>query len=142
MPYRLIEASGDVAVEARAGTLGAVLVELGRAVADVTTAGSPITTAQTRDFDWSTVAVGLPHAAVGFVNELLFLFDTQGFLVGGGELVLEPSKGRQRVHGRLLGETFDPGRHQWGTQVKAATLHEAQFDVGPRGARGYLLLDL
>jgi SHS2 domain-containing protein len=75
-----------------------------------------------------------PSLLVAFLNELILLQQTEGFL------------GR-RIHARPLGdpptsllatvsgEVFDPARHTRRKEVKAATFHELSFDVSARRAR-------
>ena len=57
---------------------------------------------------------------VAWVDECLYVHEIEGFVARAVE-VTECSD--TVVHGRLLGETLDPGRHRLGTVVKAATLH-------------------
>lgn len=140
--YRVRSASGDVAIEASGATVGAVLVELGRGLSHVQTAGSPLEARQRRLFRLEPPTTDLPGLAVAFVNELIFLFDTEGFLLAGGELHLDKAGTAQRIEGVLFGDRFDPQRHQYGTEVKAATYHEAVLKEERKGARGRLVLDL
>lgn len=57
---------------------------------------------------------------VAWVDECLYVHEIEGFVARRVE-VTECSDGV--VHGRLLGEPLEPGRHPLGTVVKAATLH-------------------
>jgi tRNA nucleotidyltransferase (CCA-adding enzyme) len=55
-----------------------------------------------------------------WVDECLYVHEIEGF-VARDVTVSECSDAV--VHGRLVGEPIDPGRHRLGTVVKAATLH-------------------
>jgi SHS2 domain-containing protein len=57
---------------------------------------------------------------VAWVDECLYVHEIEGFVARQVE-VTECSD--SVVHGRLVGEPLDPGRHRLGTVVKAATLH-------------------
>ena len=142
MPYELVDASGDVALRATAKTPGATLVELGRGLAHVLTEGSEIASKKRRPFNFNEGSGDLPALAVAYVNELLFLFETEGFLVAGGQLELKSTKLGHIVEGTLKGDAFDPNGHGHGTEVKAATFHDASFEKTTKGFRAYLMLDL
>lgn len=142
MPFRLRESSSDVVLEADGPDLGSVLVELARGFSHITTAGSPIQERERVPFEVESEG-DLARLAVAFVNELVFRFATQQFLPAGGTFGVEQaSPNGWRASGELAGEPFDPRRHALGTEVKAATLHEARFEAASGGARARLLLDL
>jgi SHS2 domain-containing protein len=63
---------------------------------------------------------------VAWVDECLYVHEIEGFVAREVE-VTEYSD--SVVHGRLLGEPLDPGRHRLGTVVKAATLHGVSVKV-------------
>lgn len=76
---------------------------------------------------------------VGFLNALLVLEETDGFL---GRRIAATTRGRPPVEvtARLLGERFDPERHTARTEVKAVTYHGLVFD--PRAGRARAIVDL
>lgn len=141
MPHRLVESSSDIIVEAEAPDLGSTLVAIAQGFTDITTAGSTVTDAVEERIHVH-VDRDLPALAVAFVNELIFLFATKSFLPAGGDLDVAKKKGRWHAEGTLTGDRFDPQRHGAGTEVKAATLHDAVLERGPKGARASVLLDL
>ena len=77
--------------------------------------------------------------AVAFLNELLVLEETDGFL---GRRISATTRGRPAtsVRARVLGEPFDPARHVARTEVKAVTYHDLLFD--PRAGRARVIVDL
>jgi SHS2 domain-containing protein len=139
--YRLIESSSDIVVESEAHDLGGALVGLAQAFSHIVTAGSPI---QARGSQRVEVSSGgsLGNLAVAFVQELIFLFDTKQFVPADGTFTVTSRGGRHVAQGTLRGETFDRARHASGTEVKAATLHDAVLAVDGQGARARVLLDL
>lgn len=77
---------------------------------------------------------------VNWLNECLFLHDVEGFVVHD---VRGPAwVGDRRVHGLLVGEPVDPGRHPRGILVKAATYHGLRVDAGPDRASVRVILDV
>lgn len=87
-------------------------------------------------------AAGSDEAAqiVAWLNEVLFLFDTEGLVFSRFEITRWD---HATVEGRASGEPFDPRRHELRTGVKAATYH--QLASGPDGEGGWeirVFLDL
>jgi SHS2 domain-containing protein len=67
---------------------------------------------------------------VAWIDECLYVHEIEGFAARTVE-VTECSD--TVVHGRLLGEPLDPGRHRLGTVVKAATVRRVLVETD--GAR-------
>ena len=57
---------------------------------------------------------------VAWIDECLYVHEIEGFAAC---TVAVDACTDTLVHGRLVGEPLEPGRHQLGTVVKAATLH-------------------
>lgn len=139
--YRLVESSSDIIVESEAADLGGALVYLAQAFSHVVTAGTRIEPKKARRLRVE-VDGGLADLAVAFVNELIFLFDTEQFLPADGTLDVAKGPKGHVASGTLQGEAFDASRHAVGTEVKAATLHDALLVKDGRSARARVLLDL
>ncbi len=76
---------------------------------------------------------------VGWLNELVFLQDAQGWLFK--ECTIE-ELGAFRIRAQCLGERFKNGKHCINTLVKAATYHRAQIEETPHGYRAQVVLDV
>ena len=80
---------------------------------------------------------------IGFLQELLFREETEGFLV---TRVGVQTTGPPEVVARVWGEPFDPARHDLLTDIKAATYHDLEFrtDTDPKGElhRVRIVLDI
>lgn len=72
--------------------------------------------------------------AVAFLQQLLLLWATEGFLV---RTVRAAPVGRPptAVLAVVRGEPFDPRRHRGGVEVKAVTMHRLRFDPEAGDAR-------
>lgn len=84
---------------------------------------------------------------VDFLNEVIFLFDSTGFLCADAELTLDgadtpDSQHVVRLRGRLVGELLDPSRHHVLTEVKAATFHDLRIVKESHGVRCCVVYDL
>ena len=76
---------------------------------------------------------------VDWLNHLLYLFDTKGFLAREIE-ILEISN--TRLQARLGGEKLDPHRHVLKTGVKAATYHHLAITQTVAGWKATIIFDL
>jgi len=81
----------------------------------------------------------LPGLLAGWLGELVFLFDAEGFL-GSGFRVDRLREGE--LAATVLGERYDPARHRLRDYVKGVTRH--RLEAGPhRGRwRARVILDL
>jgi SHS2 domain-containing protein len=68
-----------------------------------------------------------------FVRELVYLYDTEGFL---------PLEVELDASARVRGETFDDERHASERQIKAVTRHNYRFAQGADGYAAELVFDL
>ncbi|HBE44794.1 MAG TPA: archease [Deltaproteobacteria bacterium] len=72
-----------------------------------------------------------------FLNELLYLWDTEGFIPK--ELSL---KINNKVTGNVVGQLFDPHRHIIKTEVKAVTYHKFSLKETGEGFVATLVVDV
>jgi SHS2 domain-containing protein len=86
-----------------------------------------------------SVAAGDPESLlVAWLDELLFVFETEGLIFARFDVALPtPTTLTATAHG----EPFDPARHRGGVVVKAATYHQIAVDAGPP-ARVQVILDI
>ena len=76
---------------------------------------------------------------VAWLNHLLYLFDTQGFLPRTIDVLeLSPTA----LTARLAGEAMDPARHTLKTGVKAATYHGLAIRRADDGWTANVIFDL
>jgi len=62
---------------------------------------------------------------VAWLNELIFHFDTYGFI--GKRIALEQFTDR-KIKAKIGGEEFEPGRHEGKLLIKAATYHRLRIE--------------
>jgi SHS2 domain-containing protein len=75
-----------------------------------------------------------PGLLVAYLNQLVLLHDTEGFVARSVEVRLVGAPPSALV-ASLRGERFDPGRHPSHEQVKAVTWHDLQLDLVGGSAR-------
>ncbi len=79
---------------------------------------------------------------IDFLNELIFRFDTDGFLCAAAAICRIELGSPARLEVRLEGETFDPSRHFSLTEVKAATFHDVRISSSEAGLKTVVVFDL
>jgi protein archease len=77
----------------------------------------------------SVESTSLDGLLVSWLNELIFLFDTYGFV--GKEIVIT-AFGDKRIVADVAGEDFDPERHEKRLLIKAATYHQLTIEEKDR----------
>jgi len=135
--YRYFEVEADVGVAAWGPTLADAFAAAALGALALTVSTDGVAVREVRDV--------LAHGSstvdlmVAWVNECLYVHEIEGFAVARVEVTsLQPGL----VHGRLLGEPLDTGRHRLGTVVKAATLHRASVSEAHGRAEVNLVVDV
>lgn len=140
--YRFIDHTGDFGLELEADDLDDVFAGVARAFADLLTDGPDLVAAR-EPRELAVSGLDAPDLLVAFANELLYLFEVEGFLCAR----FEPTRSSPtEVAGTCLGERYDPARHAIARPVKAVTHHAVRCEpAGPGdggGWRARLIFDL
>jgi SHS2 domain-containing protein len=116
--FRLIEHTGDIGFEvtgtSAADLFGRAAETLSLLIADV----SSVEESDRRQIE--AEGHDLEELLVAFLGEVLFLHDTEGFLVRRAAVLAGPAR---KVKADLFGEEYDPGRHAILREIKAVTYH-------------------
>lgn len=143
MSFEFLEHTGDAAVELRAEDAGALFREAAHALTALYVDGSAGAPVEPRE----SVAIRLDAEdgetlLIDYLNDLIFRFDTDGFLCC--DVAVEEADLGCPAHVvlDLKGETYDPGRHLFLTEVKAATFHDVEIRKEPDGLRTVVVFDL
>lgn len=79
-------------------------------------------------------AAALDDLVVDALDDLNYIHQTQRFLPGACEVVLEETDdGRHRATLRMLGETYDRDKHGHLMEIKATTYHGLEIREDPPG---------
>lgn len=140
--YRFIDHTGDFGLELEAADLGEVFAGVARAFADLLTDGPDLVAAQEAR-ELTVSGLDAPDLLVAFANELLYLFEVEGFLCAR----FEPTRASpSEVAGTCFGEPYDPARHTIARPVKAVTHHAVRCEPARPsegdGWRARLIFDL
>jgi SHS2 domain-containing protein len=132
--HEVLDHASEVQLRLRAGSLGELLAEAGRALATLQLGGTP----GSATGPWRQIEVSSPdHASLlaDWLNELVFLAETERWVAT--EFGIELADGRS-VRARARGVEVErvPGL------VKAATLHGLRLEDVPGGMEGEVILDV
>lgn len=126
--FEILDISGDAGIRAYGQTIEDVFANAATGMYSLITNLDDI-----RANEGITVEVE-SHSAEGllvsWLNELIFQFDTHGFIAKTVEIA---SLHDNRLAARLTGEGFDPERHERRLLIKAATYH--QLSLGKKGSQ-------
>jgi SHS2 domain-containing protein len=132
--HDIVDHTSEVQLRLRAGSLGELLAEAGRALATIQLGG----TVGPATGPWREIEVFSPDRAAllaDWLNELIFLAETEQWVVT--EFAIDPIDGRS-IRARVRGVEVErvPGL------VKAATLHGLRLVDVPGGMEGEVILDV
>ena len=119
--HRFFDHTGDYGVELEAQDAGAVLATFALACLELLTdAAETVSEVEERDIELE--GMDAAEVLVAFGNELLYLFEVEGFLCRR----FEPEQVEEDyVYGVAHGERYDPQRHPIARPIKAVTHHGA-----------------
>lgn len=146
MPFRLVDHTADLAIEATGATREAALEEAALGLTAVLT-GRPAPHALARPDREVSFQLDAPDEqalVVAFLSELLWLHESEDLLwLGGGVEWLSLADGSLRVAAHGNAAVHDPARHGRGVEIKAVTYHGLQLARQPSGEwRLWVLLDI
>jgi SHS2 domain-containing protein len=137
--FTLLEHTADIGIVATGASLEEALAWLAKGMFSLLV--EPSTIAATSARQVSVEARNRESLVVGWLNELLYLYEVTGFLLKECRVVL-PEPGRLEAVCR--GELLDPSRHQVQTVIKGATYHHLEVSGNPGAAewRIQVILDV
>lgn len=134
MTYRTLEHTADVRLEIRAGTEPALLAEAAAALVATLTEGERPPAREERVV--RVDSLDPEDRLVRWMNEVLYLAVTRGFLVASADVTLRPDGLDARVRG--CSEAWDRIR----TEVKAVTYHGLELEAGDDGLVARVVIDV
>src|SRR2546427_13147823 len=119
-PYEVLEHTADVGIHAFGHTLPELFIHAAQGMESLVVAPEQIRESVSREI---TVEGHDPVSLlVAWLNELVFLFDTEFLLFRDFEI---ETITETQLRGRAFGEPYDARRHDLGSAIKAVTWHEA-----------------
>ncbi|MFC1914684.1 archease [Chloroflexota bacterium] len=134
--FEIIEHTADVGIIARGVSLNQTFANAARALFSIITRLENVAEVLHRDIE--LVASDQESLLVDWLNELIYLFDTENVLFKRFEI---SELNNTRLKARSYGEKVDKSRHELKTGVKAATYHMLRIDKGD-GWQAQVLFDI
>ena len=122
MRYRYLEHTADLYVEARGKNLEEIFSNCAFALYDSICDINKISQTEVRVVE--AEGDDEQEILVNFLNELLYLFETEGFVASDVDVALNGKK----LTARLKGEIYDREKHGAKYEIKAATYHGLEIN--------------
>jgi len=141
MPFRFLDHTGDVGFEIEAASLAGLLAEAVAAFASTLADRDRLGEGEARELELGAAAPDLLLHAL--LEELLFLFERDGFLARSADVDVEAGRDDAlRLRARLHGERWDPQRTPLELLVKGVTYHRLAVEEVEGLVRGRVVLDI
>jgi SHS2 domain-containing protein len=141
MTHRFLAHTADIRVGIDAPSLRRLVEELVDVLRVLTAGDRAVQLRAAREI--AIQAPDPPELLLALARQALDAFQLDGFVPARVELdTLTESPGSLALRGRLLGEPFDPARHETQPEIKALTRHGLIAEQGPDGWRAELLFDV
>lgn len=140
MTIEPIDHTADVGVDLEAGSLEALYAEAAAAFTDTITELGTVAPGEERRLSLSEADREL--LLVEWLGELLFLFDTEEYLVRRAEIELGERDGVLELTAVVSGERFDPRRHPVKVAIKGITYHGLAVRREGGRWRGRVIFDI
>ena len=119
----MVDISGDAGIRAYGETLEDVFTNAAIGMYSLVTDLEGI--GEIKEIVVTAESRSLEGLLVSWLNELIFHFDTYGFM--GREIRVETLQ-NNRIVAKISGEDFDPERHERRLLIKAATYHQLSME--------------
>ena len=126
MAYEVLDISGDAGIRSCGAGFEEALAEAAVGMFSLITDVGQVR--EVRSINVHASADTPEALVVGLLNDMIFHFDTYGFI---GRRVEVCDRDRSSIRARVYGEEFDAERHESRLLVKAATFHDIKVaDAG------------
>lgn len=125
--YEIIETTADVGIAARGRDLSVVFTRAAAGMMSLITDPDRVEARQVRTV--RVEAHDLAGLLAAWLGELLYLFETEDFIVKDCTVAVENGHGGGDVglEAQVRGERVDPRRHVFKTAIKAVTYHQLEL---------------
>ncbi|BAT72099.1 conserved hypothetical protein [Thermosulfidibacter takaii ABI70S6] len=128
MGYRVIDTTADVGIEVWAESLEELFAEAARGLFSLLYETEKV---DIKDkLHWESEGLDTEATLINMLNDIIFLHDTRKMVFK--DIQIE-SVSPNKVKFTLLGEKFDPSKHEILGEIKAATLHNIAISKGKDG---------
>ena len=140
MPHRFLSHTADLGVEIEAASLDALFADAVAAFSDAITEVDQVAERVARPL--SAEAPELPDLLLAWLEELLYLFETEGLIFRRAEARVDHREGAWRAAGEAYGEPWDEARLPLKVLIKAITYHQLEVTRTAQGFRARVIFDI
>jgi|TARA_B100001758_G_C17944181_1_gene369983 SHS2 domain-containing protein len=134
----IFEHTADAGIRAESSTLSEAFHEVSLAFTEIITGGSLPDTKN--NFEINIESSSLDSLLVNYISHLIYLFDTENFLVSSVEVSIKSGLSNT-VSGILKGDFYNEAIHGYGVEIKAVSYHMLEISEGPP-SKIVVILDL
>ena len=135
--YETFEHTADLGLRVAAGSREDLFAEAARGLFSMIVPDlASVRLTQTREL--TIAGQEIDYLLFDWLNELLYIFDTQRLLLADFEVRLNDDG----LIATTRGEAYDPKRHRLDHEVKAITYHGLRVDEDETGWRGEVIVDI
>lgn len=136
-PYEVFEHTADVGLHAYGSTMAELFVHAAQGMESLMVPLEQIRLVTSREI--TVEGHDSVSLLVAWLNELIFLFDTEYLLFR--DITIDTIT-EKRVIGRVTGEPYDAQRHELSSAIKAVTWHEAAVNLTEQGYQARIIFDI
>ncbi len=125
---KITEHTADAGIEVEADSLSEAFEETSKAFTEIVTGGKLPESNNSNSINID--ANDLDSLLVKFISHLIFLFDTENFLVCSAKIETNVDSGFG-LNGTLFGDTYKQSLHGYGVEIKAVSYHLLEVISGP-----------
>ncbi|HLI70586.1 MAG TPA: archease [Ktedonobacteraceae bacterium] len=138
VPYEAFEHTADIGLHAYGRTLPELFANAAAGMESLLVAPEQVEARVSREV--TAEGHDLVSLLIAWLNELIFLFDTEHLLLKRFEI---SDFTGTHLQASVSGEPYDPARHDLSSAIKAVTWHEASVEeTGSEGYRARVILDI
>lgn len=124
MEYKILDHTADIGLEAYGRTAREAFINAAKGMFAILSPAEEIRAE--RSFTIEVEAETPEELLVGWLNQLIYLYDAEKVLLGHFDITRLEEKA---LAAKVSGETVDPRRHRIRTYIKAATHHLAKVEL-------------
>ena len=132
--YEVIDHTADIGIKAVGKTLEEAFINAAKGMFDLIAPNDNVDKTEERSFTIEEDDIVMLFKR--WLEELLFLFDTEGFLPSEYQVELSNVNGLHRLVANVGGERYNPDKHGSGMEIKAVTYH--MMEIEKKGDRFYV----
>jgi SHS2 domain-containing protein len=138
--FGFFDHTGDIGIDIDAPDLRSLFADAAAAFSETITARESLPHAATLEI--SVAAEELDVLLVEWLGDLLYRFDTDGWLPHHADVDVSRSAGHWTLRARLAGGRIDPERHEIRVLVKAVTYHALEVRAAGDRWLARVILDI